>query len=226
MKKFLLFLITVIIAGCTNLTESLTPVSVSIASQEKIAASVSNSDLYAVGSAKIDASGSFIAEGKARNNARENLKNKISDEVSKIFNTYMTNVDSNSRRVYTTALPDLKNYTTETLLLKASEKIALVDGDKSYVAVAVKKDDIIKESKFVFTEYTSSVIKKLESIKTAVANNNFGVLIEENTNPFPVAPKKKEIPVSSEKNTSSNIIKDTNVKNNDFPSIDEDPLFQ
>ena len=72
----------------------------------------------------------------------------------------MENVDSNSKKIYTAILPDLRNYTTETLLLKATEKIALVDDNKSYVAVAVKKEDIAKESKFVFTEYTSSLIKK------------------------------------------------------------------
>ncbi len=208
MKKFLLICFTAVMAGCSNLPSALTPVGISMVSQEKIAAAVSQSELYAVGAVKIDTAGSFIAEGKARTQARENLKSKISNEVTTIFNRYMENVDSNSKKIYTAALPDLRNYTTETLLLKATEKIALVDDNKSYVAVAVKKEDIAKESKFVFTEYTSSLIKKLESIRAAVSKTD--TAFHEIETP--------ELPVLSSENK--------NISNNDFTTIDEDPLFQ
>lgn len=209
MKKFLVLFIAVIIAGCTNLPSTLTPIGISVVSQEKIAAAVSKSELYAVGSSKIDTAGSFVAEGKARTQARENLKTKISNEVATIFNSYMLNVDANTKKVYTAALPDLRNYTTDTLLLKATEKIALVDDNRSYVALAVKKEDIAKESKFVFTEYTSSVIKRLENIKTLVGNSNAGIPIEIDSVPVSVPSETENIV-----NTRS-----------DFPSIDEDPLF-
>lgn len=218
MKKIFAIFITAIIAGCSNLPTTLTPTNISIASQEKIAASVSKSELYAVGSAKIDASGSFIAEGKARANARENLKNKISNEVTNIFNSYMLNVDANSKKIYTAVLPDLKTYTTDTLLLKATEKIALVDDNKSYVAVAVKKEDIAKESKFVFTEYTTSVIKKLENIKVMVSNSNIGLPIGEDS--------YTTLPAVSDESDTFVPDSNDNMKNNGFPSIDEDPLFQ
>lgn len=212
MKKFLILLTAVTIAGCSNISvpTSLVPASIGIASQEKIAAAVSKSELYAVGSSKIDTAGSFVAEGKARTQARENLKTKISNEVATIFNVYMQNVDANTKKVYTAALPDLRNYTTDTLLLKAVEKIALVDNDKSYVVLAVDKEEISKESKFVFTEYTSSVIKKLETVKTLVGKSNAGLPIEViDDTPVSFSPKKEN---------SENIKKD-------LPSIDEDPLF-
>lgn len=212
MKKFLILLTAVTIAGCSNISvpTSLVPASIGIASQEKIAAAVSKSELYAVGSSKIDTAGSFVAEGKARTQARENLKTKISNEVATIFNVYMQNVDANTKKVYTAALPDLRNYTTDTLLLKAVEKIALVDNDKSYVVLAVNKEEISKESKFVFTEYTSSVIKKLETVKTLVGKSNAGLPIEViDDTPVSFSPKKEN---------SENVKKD-------LPSIDEDPLF-
>lgn len=212
MKKILILLTAVTIAGCSNISvpTSLVPTTIGIASQEKIAAAVSKSELYAVGSSKIDTAGSFVAEGKARTQARENLKTKISNEVATIFNVYMQNVDANTKKVYTAVLPDLRNYTTDTLLLKATEKIALVDNDKSYVVLAVNKEEISKESKFVFTEYTSSVIKKLETVKTLVGKSNAGLPIEViDDTPVSFSPKKEN---------SENIKKD-------LPSIDEDPLF-
>ncbi len=212
MKKFLILLTAVTVAGCSNISvpTSLVPATIGIASQEKIAAAVSKSELYAVGSSKIDTAGSFVAEGKARTQARENLKTKISNEVATIFNVYMQNVDANTKKVYTAALPDLRNYTTDTLLLKAVEKIALVDNDKSYVVLAVNKEEISKESKFVFTEYTSSVIKKLEAVKTLVGKSNAGLPIEViDDTPVSFSPKKEN---------SENVKKD-------LPSIDEDPLF-
>ncbi len=212
MKKFLVLLTAVTVAGCSNISvpTSLVPATIGIASQEKIAAAVSKSELYAVGSSKIDTAGSFVAEGKARTQARENLKTKISNEVATIFNVYMQNVDANTKKVYTAALPDLRNYTTDTLLLKATEKIALVDNDKSYVVLAVNKEEISKESKFVFTEYTSSVIKKLETVKTLVGKSNAGLPIEViDDTPVSFSPKKEN---------SENVKKD-------LPSIDEDPLF-
>ena len=100
MKKFLILLTAVTVAGCSNISvpTSLVPASIGIASQEKIAAAVSKSELYAVGSSKIDTAGSFVAEGKARTQARENLKTKISNEVATIFNVYMQNVDANTKK--------------------------------------------------------------------------------------------------------------------------------
>lgn len=212
MKKFLILLTAVTVVGCSNISvpTSLVPTTIGIASQEKIAAAVSKSELYAVGSSKIDTAGSFVAEGKARTQARENLKTKISNEVATIFNVYMQNVDANTKKVYTAALPDLRNYTTDTLLLKATEKIALVDNDKSYVVLAVNKEEISKESKFVFTEYTSSIIKKLETIKTLVGKSNAGLPIE--------VIDDTPISLPAEKENSENIKKD-------LPSIEEDPLF-
>ena len=212
MKKFLILLTAVTVVGCSNISvpTSLVPTTIGIASQEKIAAAVSKSELYAVGSSKIDTAGSFVAEGKARTQARENLKTKISNEVATIFNVYMQNVDANTKKVYTAALPDLRNYTTDTLLLKATEKIALVDNDKSYVVLAVNKEEISKESKFVFTEYTSSIIKKLETVKTLVGKSNAGLPIE--------VIDDTPISLPAEKENSENIKKD-------LPSIEEDPLF-
>ena len=64
MKKFLLICFTAVMAGCSNLPSALTPVGISMVSQEKIAAAVSQSELYAVGAVKIDTAGSFIAEEK------------------------------------------------------------------------------------------------------------------------------------------------------------------
>lgn len=212
MKKFLVLIAVITAAGCSNISvpTSLVPATIGIASQEKIAAAVSKSELYAVGSSKIDTAGSFVAEGKARTQARENLKTKISNEVATIFNVYMQNVDTNTKKVYTAALPDLRNYTTDTLLLKAVEKIALVDNDKSYVVLAVNKEEISKESKFVFTEYTSSVIKKLETVKTLVGKSNAGLPIE--------VIDDTPISFSSKKENTADVKKD-------LPSIDEDPLF-
>lgn len=210
MKKILILFVAIAFTGCSNLPATLNPIGISVVSQEKIANAVSNSELYAVGSAKIDTAGSFVAEGKARIQARENLKAKISNEVATIFNSYMLNVDNNTKKVYTAALPDLRNYTTETLLLKATEKIALVDDNKSYVALAIKKDDLAKESKFVFTEYTASVIKKLENIKILVGNSNIGVPIEVDNSSIAL-PIKID---NGQTNTRS-----------DIPSIEEDPLF-
>lgn len=212
MKKFLLLIAAITITGCSNISvpSSLTPAAISVVSQEKIAAVVSKSELYAVGSAKIDTAGSFVAEGKARTQARENLKSKISDEVATIFNAYMQNVDANTKKVYSAALPDLRNYTTDTLLLKAKEKIALVDNDKSYVAIAVNREDIVKETKFVFTEYTSSVIKKLETVKTVVGKSNAGLPIDIiDESPVPLIPETEN----------------TETVKKDLPSIEEDPLF-
>lgn len=208
MKKFLVLFIVIILAGCSDLPTNLNPVGISMLAQEKIAASVSKSELYAVGSSKIDTAGSLVAEGKARMQARENLKSKISNEVATVFNTYMASVDSNTKKVYTAALPDLRNYTTETLLLKAAEKIALVDGDKSYVALAIKREDIAKESKFVFTEYTASVVKKLENVKNIIGNSTAGIPLENTYEPLPTVSNQ------TKNNTKTNL-----------PSIDEDPLF-
>lgn len=215
MKKVLILITALTIAGCSNLQNSFKPVTINVAAQEKIAATVTTGDLYAVGYSKIDDSGSLIAEGKARKQAKENLKIKISNEVSTIFNNYMSNIDENIRKVYSSSLADLKNYTTETVLSRAEEKISLVEEDKSYVALSVKKDDIVSESKLVFNEYTSGIIKKLEEAKVN-ANTSSNYFFKE----------EKVTPTSTTPQPTDNIVQSDVNRNGDIPSVEEDPLFQ
>ncbi|MEG0397644.1 MAG: hypothetical protein RR656_01005, partial [Cetobacterium sp.] len=138
--------------------------------QSKIASSIdSENEVYAVGSSSISDSGSLIAIGKATNNAKEILRKKIIKEEEIVFNSFIINSDSYTKKIFTSVAPDLREYTANNLIQKSVKKDTWSEGDKIFVIYAVDKNEIINESKAVFTSYLEDLTNKFQNIKNEIS---------------------------------------------------------
>lgn len=177
MKKFsfiilgFLFLLT----GCSslnNLIDEALPTkapTIPVALQEQIATKINpENEIYSVGYATIDRSGSLIAQAKANKQAKDLLKEKVKKEVKINFNSFLLNSDTYSKSIISPVLSDLSDYTVDLVLKNASQKGAWENETSVYSLFSIERDQITNISKQVFTGYLGDISGKLNNIRQKI----------------------------------------------------------
>lgn len=177
MKKFsfiilgFLFLLT----GCSslnNLIDEALPTkapTIPVALQEQIATKINpENEIYSVGYATIDRSGSLIAQAKANKQAKDLLKEKVKKEVKINFNSFLLNSDTYSKSIISPVLSDLSDYTVDLVLKNASQKGAWENETSVYSLFSIERDQVTNISKQVFTGYLGDISGKLNNIRQKI----------------------------------------------------------
>lgn len=187
MKKILFFILifSFLLTGCTSINEFIDEKlpkknsAIPVALQEQIATKINpENELFAVGHANIDKSGSLIAQAKANKNAKEILKEQIKKEVKINFNTFMLNTDTYSKGIISPVLNDLSDYTIDLALKSATQKGAWENDSAVYSLFAVDRERINQVSKQVFTSYLGDISGKLNNIKERIGDIQIGAPVE------------------------------------------------
>jgi hypothetical protein len=187
MKKFILFItiFSFFLSGCTSINtfidENLPKKNptIPVALQEQIATKINpENELFAVGHASIDKSGSLIAQAKANKNAKDLLKEQIKKEVKINFNTFMLNTDTYSKGIISPVLNDLSDYTIDLALKSATQKGAWENDSAVYSLFAVDRERITQVSKQVFASYLGDISGKLNNIKERIGDIQIGAPVE------------------------------------------------
>lgn len=187
MKKFILFItiFSFFLVGCTSINtfidENLPKKNptIPVALQEQIATKINpENELFAVGHANIDKSGSLIAQAKANKNAKDLLKEQIKKEVKINFNTFMLNTDTYSKGIISPVLNDLSDYTIDLALKSATQKGAWENDSAVYSLFAVDRERINQVSKQVFASYLGDISGKLNNIKERIGDIQIGAPVE------------------------------------------------
>ncbi|STO30949.1 Uncharacterised protein [Fusobacterium necrogenes] len=198
MKKFIfIFILTIFfISGCTSINtlinEALPTKSstIPVALQEQIATKINpENELFAVGHANIDKSGSLLAQAKANKNAKEALKVQIKKEVKVNFNVFMMNIDNYSKGIISPVLSDLTDYAVDLGSKHAVQKGAWENDSAVYSLFAVDRDKIVELSKEVFTGYLGDISGKLNNIKSKIGN----IELNNSSNFTPNDPTNEEV---------------------------------
>lgn len=168
----ILFLLAVVITGCTNINETISSVlpkkstTVPLELQEQMATRVNpEQELFALGSADIGTSGTIIAQSKANKDAKDILKSKIKKEVEISFNSFMMNMDSYSKGLASPVISDLNEYAAELVLKTAAQKGAWENDKKVYSLFVVNRDEVAVQSKNVFTSFLEDISGRLLNTK-------------------------------------------------------------
>ena len=146
-------------------------------------------ELFAVGHANIDKSGSLLAQAKANKNAKEALKVQIKKEVKVNFNVFMMNIDNYSKGIISPVLSDLTDYAVDLGSKHAVQKGAWENDSAVYSLFAVDRDKIVELSKEVFTGYLGDISGKLNNIKSKIGN----IELNNSSNFTPNDPTNEEV---------------------------------
>ena len=188
MKKFMFFIFTFFILGCTSLNNFIDETlpkrntTIPVALQEQIATKINpENELFSIGHSNIDKSGAVIAQAKANKHAKDLLKEQIKKEVKINFDTFMLNTDNYSKGIISPVLSDLSDYAIDLALKNATQKGAWENDTAVYSLFAVDRDKITEVSKQVFTGYIGDVSNKLNNIKSKVGDMEIGTPFNSNS---------------------------------------------
>lgn len=199
MRKNIFFILAfaTVLTSCTSLENPFTTTSTNIPLelQEDIAGKVNpEMDLYAMGKAKIDTSGSILAQSKANMRAKEILKEMIKKEVKANFKVFLDNSDDYSKKIVSPVLGELYNYTTDLCLKNANQKGAWENDTLVYSLFAIDKNKVADLSKQVFTDYLGDVSTKLTDIKQKINKININETpVENNQSKGNFVPETQEV---------------------------------
>lgn len=173
MKKILTSLMVgILLTGCSTATlrntlNSFNP-GIPEAINQAVADRVNAEDLYAIGSAGIGKTGSIIAQSKANNVAKENLKSKISSSVENYLKTYTANMDAYSKALVTPAIPELTSYATDLIGKQVKQKGAWEDSNKVYSLLVVPGSEVSATTQKVLKSFLDNTSKKLEDLSKGI----------------------------------------------------------
>lgn len=160
--SFLFFLV-----GCNNL--SIPNPMENTENTERVTTSTdSENEVIGIGSSKIGSSGTLIATGKAVRDAKDKLKSKILSEEDIIFKSFLVPADPYTKKILSSALSDLTDYTATQLVQRSVEKETWIENNKVYVVYSISKNEILSESKNTFIHYIDDVTSKFQLIKEGV----------------------------------------------------------
>lgn len=197
MKKIMFAILATTMIGCSGLPSLPDTQKQPSIAEEKIANTVDVSrEIYGIGKARISAAGPFVTEERAREQALNDLKSKMNQKIDTYFQQQLALVDTYSKRIYTTSLKELRDYTSNIAIGNVTEKASFVNDGMLYIIVTASLEDIFKQSKYTFVEYTGDLIKRLENVKNSVNAMEYIQPVEP-VNATPVV-KGKEKPIEDE----------------------------
>lgn len=169
MKKIMFAILATTMIGCSGLPSLPTSQKQPSIAEEKIANTVDvTREIYGIGKARISSAGPFVTEERAREQALNDLKSKMNQKIDGYFQQQLALVDTYSKRIYTGSLKELRDYTANIAIGNVTEKASFVNDGMLYIIVTASLEDIFKQSKYTFVEYTSDLLKRLETVKTNV----------------------------------------------------------
>lgn len=167
--KFLFIFSLILFSGCSNIP---LPNGIGEPStlENKVSTTIDNeNEVFGSGSAKLESSGTLIAMGKAKKEAKEELKDKIISEEKIIFSSFLVTADPYTKNILEPALPDLMEYTANELVQKSIEKESWLEGNSAYTIFSISKGEILTESQSIFIQYLDDITSKFQTIKEGVS---------------------------------------------------------
>jgi predicted transcriptional regulator len=213
-KFKILFLSTLILSlgACTDIKESFA-VTPTYTTEEKANFNVQEeTQLFAVGSYKVNESGSEVAQMKAREQAKESLKKQISTETTNVLNSFFAEIKTKNLNISKTTIEDLSSLVASHLIKEAVETNSWNNEGKEYVALAIDKSRIPEKVKEIFVAHLKNIIEDLNNAVNKVSNEYI-----ELSKP-PVKETKKDVTEADQKEST-----ETSKSGVDSPDSNEKP---
>jgi len=188
-KFKIIFLSTLILSlgACTEIKETFA-VTPTYTTAEKANFNVQEeTQLFAVGSYKINESGVEVAQMRAREQAKESLKKQISTETTNVLNSFFAEIKTKNLDISKTTIEDLSSLVASHLIKEAVETNAWNNEGKEYVVLALDKSRIPEKVKEIFVIHLKNIIEDLNN-----AVNKVSTEYVELSKP-PVKETKKEV---------------------------------
>ena len=174
------------LGGCTNIqdTFSTTPTYTEV---EKSNFNVQEEkQLFAMGSSKVNESGTAVAKMKAEKEAKTYLKKQIFNETTNVLNSFFNEVHTKNIIISKDTVEDLSNLVSSQLIEEAVETSSWNDQGKEFIVLAIDRNRVPEKVKETFVIHLQNIIQDLDGAINKVSKE----YLEIATPPVVIPPKE------------------------------------
>jgi len=158
------------LGACSNIQNTFTATPV-YTETEKINFNVQEeTQLFALGSYKINESGAAVANMKAEEQAKIFLKKQIFNETTNVLNLFFSEINTKSILISKNTIKDLSNLVSSELIKDTTTTNTWNNEGEEFVVLAIDKSRIPEKVKEKFVTYIQTIIDDLDSAITKVSN--------------------------------------------------------
>jgi len=170
LKMILLSGLILSLGACTNIQDTFTGTPTYTEIERSNFNVQEETQLFAMGSYKVNESGAAVAEMKAKEQAEIYLKKQIFNETTNVLNSFFNEVHTKNIVTSKNTVEDLANLVSSELTKDAITTNSWNDQGKEFVVLAVDKTKIPEKVKEIFVIHIQAIIDDLDGAITKVSN--------------------------------------------------------
>ena len=170
LKMFFLSGLILSLGACTNIQDTFTSTTTYTEIEKTNFNVQEETQLFAMGSHKVNESGNAVARMKAEEQAKLYLKKQIFNETTNILNSFFNEINTKSIVISKNITKDLANLISSELIKDAIMTNSWNDEGKEFLVLAIDKNKVPKKVKGKFISYLQTIIDDLDGTITKISN--------------------------------------------------------
>ena len=158
------------LGACTNIQDTFTGVTTYTDAQKTNFNVQEESQLFSMGSYKINESGPAVAKMKAEEQAKTNLKKQIFNETTNVLTSFFNEINTKNILISNNIIKDLSNLVSSELIKDAKITNSWNNEGKEFIVLAIDKNKIPDKVKGKFITHLQTIIDDLDSTIYKISN--------------------------------------------------------
>ena len=158
------------LGACTNIQDTFTGTPTYTEVERSNFNVQEETQLFAMGSYKINESGTAVAKMKAKEQAETYLKKQIFNETTNVLNSFFNEVHTKNIVISKNTIEDLANLVSSKLIKEAVTANSWNNEGKEFIVLAIDKNRVPEKVKEIFVIHLQAIIDDLDGAINKVSN--------------------------------------------------------
>jgi len=158
------------LGACTNIQDTFTGAPTYTEIEKSNFNVQEETQLFAMGSYKVNESGTAVAKMKAKEQAEIYLKKQIFNETTNVLNSFFNEVHTKNIVISKNTIEDLANLVSSELIKDAVTTNSWNNEGKEFIVLAVDKNRVPEKVKGIFVTHLQAIIDDLDGAINKVSN--------------------------------------------------------
>lgn len=158
------------LGACTNIQDTFTGTPTYTEVERSNFNVQEESQLFAMGSYKVNESGTAVAKMKAKEQSEIYLKKQIFNETTNVLNSFFNEVHTKNIVISKNTIEDLANLVSSELIKDAVTTNSWNNEGKEFIVLAIDKNKVPEKVKEIFVVHLQAIIDDLDGAINKVSN--------------------------------------------------------
>lgn len=213
------------LGACTNIQDTFTGTPTYTEVERSNFNVQEETQLFAMGSYKVNESGTAVAKMKAKEQAETYLKKQIFNETTNVLNSFFNEVHTKNIVISKNTIEDLANLVSSELIKDAVTTNSWNNEGKEFIVLAIDKNRVPEKVKEIFVIHLQAIIDDLDGAINKVSNEYLDIAkppvaaVEETPKVEEAEIKTVDSATDAENTEAKDPVEDSNSEKNSEPEV-------